>query len=40
VFLLQNKAAAQSAMGAKLFLATGGVVIRQPIYAPDLAAAE
>lgn len=40
VFLLQNKAAAQSAMSAKVFLANGGVFIRQPLYAPDLAFAE
>jgi hypothetical protein len=40
VFLLHNKPAAQSAMSAKLFLANGGVFIRQPLYAPDLAAAE
>jgi transposase len=40
VFLFQNKAAAQSAMSAKLFLANGIVFIRQPLYAPDLAAAE
>lgn len=39
-FLLQNKAAAQSVMSAKLFLANGVVFIRQPLYAPDLAAAE
>jgi hypothetical protein len=33
-FLLQNKAAA---MIANLFLADGGVIFRQPPYAPDLA---
>jgi len=40
VFLLQNKVAAQSAMSAKLFLANGGVFIRQLLYAPGLPAAE
>jgi len=40
VFLMQNKAAAQSATSAKLFLANGRVFIRKPLYAPDLAAAE
>jgi hypothetical protein len=40
VFLLKNKAAAHSAMSAKLFLANGVVFIRQPHFAPDLAAAE
>lgn len=39
-FLLHYKAAAQSAMSAKLFLANDGVFIRQPLYyATDLAAA-
>jgi hypothetical protein len=38
VFLLHQKALAQSAMRAKLFLANGSVVIRQPPYSFDLVA--
>lgn len=40
LFLLQNKAAAQSAISMKLFLVNGDAFIRQPLYGPDLAAAE